>query len=53
MNRLVRRTVGAIPVIIGISFLIFLLLHLAPGDPVTLMLGDNATPQDVENLRRE
>jgi peptide/nickel transport system permease protein len=53
MNRLIRRIVGAIPVIIGISFLIFLWLHLAPGDPVTLMLGDNATPQDVEKLRRE
>src|SRR5215475_9138583 len=53
MNRLIRRIVSAIPVIIGISFLIFLLMHLAPGDPVTLMLGDNATPQDVENLRRE
>lgn len=53
MNRLIRRIVGAVPVIFGISFLIFLLMHLAPGDPVTLMLGDNATPQDVENLRHE
>jgi len=53
MNRLIRRIVGAIPVIIGISFLIFILIHLAPGDPVTLMLGDNATPEDVEKLRHE
>jgi len=53
MNRLIRRIVGAVPVIFGISFLIFLLMHLAPGDPVTLMLGDTATPQDVENLRHE
>jgi peptide/nickel transport system permease protein len=53
MNKLIRRIVSAIPVIIGISFLIFVLMHLAPGDPVTLMLGDNATPQDVDNLRRE
>lgn len=53
MNTLLRRTLGAIPVIIAISFLIFLLMHIAPGDPVTLMLGDNATPEDVEKLRRE
>jgi peptide/nickel transport system permease protein len=28
-------------------------MHLAPGDPITLMLGDDATPQDVEELRHE
>ena len=53
MNTLIRRIVGAIPVIIGISFLIFLLMHIAPGDPVTLLLGDDATPADVERMRRE
>lgn len=45
--------VGAVPVIIGISFLIFLLMHIAPGDPVTLLLGDDATPADVEQTRHE
>ncbi len=53
MNTLVRRIVGAIPVIIGISFLIFLLMHIAPGDPVSLLLGDNATPEDVARTRAE
>ena len=53
MNTLSRRIVGAIPVIIGISFLIFLLMHIAPGDPVTLLLGDDATPADIERTRRE
>jgi dipeptide transport system permease protein len=53
MNTLSRRIVGSIPVIIGISFLIFLLMHIAPGDPVTLLLGDDATPADVERTRRE
>ncbi|HET8562300.1 MAG TPA: ABC transporter permease, partial [Candidatus Binatia bacterium] len=37
----------------GISFLVFLLMHLAPGDPVMLLLGDDATPVDVERVRRE
>jgi ABC-type dipeptide/oligopeptide/nickel transport system permease component len=53
MNRLVRRIVGAIPVLLGISFLIFLLMHIAPGDPVSLLLGDDATPADIERTRRE
>ena len=47
MNTLSRRLVGAIPVLIGISFLIFLLMHIAPGDPVSLLLGDDATPADI------
>jgi ABC-type dipeptide/oligopeptide/nickel transport system permease component len=48
-----RRVLGAIPVILGISFLIFLLMHLAPGDPVTLLLGDDATQEEIERTRRE
>jgi dipeptide transport system permease protein len=53
MNRLARKLVSAIPVILGISFLIFLLMHMAPGDPVSLLLGDDATPADIERTRRE
>ena len=53
MNTLSRRVLGAIPVIVGISFLIFLLMHIAPGDPVSLLLGDDATPADIERTRRE
>ncbi|HSK30838.1 MAG TPA: ABC transporter permease, partial [Candidatus Limnocylindria bacterium] len=53
MKTLVRRFIGAFPVILGISFLIFMLMHIAPGDPVTLLLGDNATPADVERTRHE
>lgn len=53
MRKLARRFFSAIPVILGISFLIFILMHLAPGDPVTLLLGDDATPADIERTRRE
>jgi ABC-type dipeptide/oligopeptide/nickel transport system permease component len=53
MNTIKRKIIGAIPVMIGISFLIFLLMHIAPGDPVTLLLGDDATPTDIERTRRE
>jgi len=48
-----RRLIGAIPVLLGISFLVFLLMHLAPGDPVVLLLGDDATPADVARVRHE
>src|SRR5437773_1076595 len=48
-----RRLIGAIPVLLGISFLVFLLMHLAPGDPVVLLLGDEATPADVARVRHE
>ena len=48
-----RRLIGAIPVLLGISFVVFLLMHLAPGDPVVLLLGDDATPADVARVRHE
>jgi ABC-type dipeptide/oligopeptide/nickel transport system permease component len=48
-----RRIIGAIPVLLGVSFIVFLLMHLAPGDPVNLLLGDAATEAEVERTRRE
>ncbi|MEK7341887.1 MAG: ABC transporter permease, partial [Candidatus Binatota bacterium] len=48
-----RRFIGAIPVIIGISFLVFLLMHIAPGDPISLLLGDDATQAEIERVRQE
>jgi len=53
MTKIARRILGAVPVLVGISFLVFLLMHLAPGDPVTLLLGDDATPADVLRVRHE
>jgi len=53
MTKILRRIIGAVPVLLGISFLVFLLMHLAPGDPVTLLLGDDATPADVARIRSE
>jgi peptide/nickel transport system permease protein len=45
-----RRVLGIIPVIIGISLLVFLLLRLIPGDPALLILGERATPQQRQEL---
>ena len=53
MNTIVHRIIGAVPVLLGISFLVFLLMHLAPGDPVMLLLGDDATPDEVARVRHE
>lgn len=53
MSTLKRRILGAIPVILGISFLIFLLMHIAPGDPVVLLLGEDATPEEIARTRHD
>ncbi|MDP9358520.1 MAG: ABC transporter permease [Chloroflexota bacterium] len=51
---LVRRLVDAVPVLIGVSVLVFLMVHLLPGDPATIMLqGAPATAEDIANLRHE
>ncbi len=46
-----RRFVSIIPVLFGISVVSFLLVHLAPGDPVRLLLGDRATDEAVQAMR--
>ncbi|MBE9099828.1 ABC transporter permease [Vacuolonema iberomarrocanum] len=46
-----RRLLNLIPVLFGITLLVFLFLHLIPGDPAIVMLGDRATPDQVEALR--
>ncbi len=48
----IRRMLQLIPVIVGISILVFLLVHLAPGDPIRLLLGEEATPEDYARLQR-
>lgn len=46
-----RRTGAAIATLIAASIVIFAFIHLIPGDPVYVMLGDGATPEQVANLR--
>ncbi len=42
-----------LPVMLGISIIIFTLARVIPGDPARLALGESATPQSIESLRRE
>jgi peptide/nickel transport system permease protein len=48
---LIRRLLLTAPVLFGVATLVFLLIHMVPGDPVQAMLGDSASPQDVAELR--
>ncbi|MCA1645667.1 MAG: ABC transporter permease, partial [Chloroflexi bacterium] len=47
-----RRVLAIVPVLFGISVLVFLLVHLIPGDVVQILLGTQATDQQIETLRR-
>jgi peptide/nickel transport system permease protein len=49
----VRRVLGLVPVLFGISFLVFLMLRLIPGDPAIIILGERATPRQVAELRAQ
>lgn len=46
-----RRLVLTIPVLVGVATLVFLLIHLVPGDPAQAMLGERASPEDIAQLR--
>src|SRR5499427_398017 len=48
---LIRRLVAVIPVLLVVITVIFLMIHLIPGDPASVMLGPNATPAEVDKLR--
>ena len=49
---LLPRVFTALGVVVGVVCLVFLLLHLVPGDPVEVMLGESAQPADKEALRQ-
>ena len=49
---LVRRVLAVIPVMAVVVTVVFLLIHLIPGDPVGVMLGPDATPAQIEATRR-
>ncbi|HIQ93214.1 MAG TPA: ABC transporter permease [Candidatus Copromonas avistercoris] len=50
---IIKRLVALIPVLIGVSLLVFFILDLAPGDPAKTILGEQARPEDIAALREE
>lgn len=50
---ILRRLLYLIPVLLGVSFLIFLLFNVVAGDPTAVLLGKNATARQMEELREQ
>jgi peptide/nickel transport system permease protein len=50
---LLKRLLAVVPVVFGVLLLTFLLVHLVPGDPVEVMLGESAAAADRSQLRAE
>ncbi len=48
-----RRVLATIPVLIGVSLLVFSFIHLIPGDPAVAMLGERATEENVARMREQ
>lgn len=53
ISYVLRRLLGVIPVLILVALGSFLLVHLVPGDPAMVMLGSDATPQQLQAVRMQ
>ncbi len=52
-RRLLKRTLTTLPVLWLVVTVVFLLIHLVPGDPIVQMLGEGATAADIAALRHQ
>lgn len=50
---ILKRLLMLIPVLLGISFVVLLLLEITPGDPAKMMLASQATPERIAALREK
>ena len=53
LKYILRRLLLLIPILLGVILLIMFIMDLTPGDPATLLLGINATPEAIEELNDE
>ncbi|MGM0549029.1 MAG: ABC transporter permease, partial [Bacillota bacterium] len=53
INYIIKRLLALIPILIGVAVIVFLIVHLIPGDPAQTMLGERATDQALERLREQ
>ena len=51
MGYILRRFLSTLPVMAVVAVVVFMLIHLSPGDPAALIAGDLATTEDIEKLR--
>ncbi|PKP70696.1 MAG: peptide ABC transporter permease [Alphaproteobacteria bacterium HGW-Alphaproteobacteria-4] len=53
LGKLIERLLQLVPVLLGVSLIVFVMMALTPGDPVQIMIGDqNITPEQEDALRR-
>lgn len=50
---IVKRCIALIPVMLGVTLIVFTLLYFTPGDPALVMLGDDATPEAIEQIHEQ
>lgn len=49
----IKRLIGTIPLLLVISFLVFMFIHMIPGDPAKLIAGQDSTQAEVETVRKQ
>jgi peptide/nickel transport system permease protein len=52
LAHIVRRILATIPVMAFVALFVFSLLYIAPGDPAAVIAGEQASPEDVEKIRK-
>src|ERR671924_2175307 len=50
---LLRRLLLLIPTLLGVTFIVFLMMHFIPGDPITNMMGETYSAEEAQKLRHE
>lgn len=53
LHYVIKRLLTIVPVLLGVSMLVFGFVRLIPGDPATVMLGERATPENVARVREQ
>src|SRR3989442_15944859 len=53
LSYLAQRTLVAIPTLLGVATVVFLLIRLLPGDPAVVIAGVLASPDDVQHIRHQ
>ena len=53
LQYVIKRLLSTIPVLLGISLLLFFMLRMLPGDPAQVLAGQMATPEEIENIRHQ
>jgi peptide/nickel transport system permease protein len=53
LNYIIKRLISMIPVLVGISILLFFMLRMLPGDPAQVLAGQMASPEEIETIRKQ